>query len=86
LTYSIIYIIIYLDVSLCLRKEHREYTDGGILGKGGTNMETVSIVCIVGLVTITYLVMQKKVRKHIIEVSFGKIFQFKTETEFSKEA
>lgn len=49
-------------------------------------METISIVCIVGLVAITYLVMQKKVRKHMIEVSFGKIFQFKTETEFSKEA
>ena len=49
-------------------------------------METVSIVCIIGLVAITYLIMQKKVRKHIMEVSFGKIFQFKTETEFRKEA
>ena len=73
-------------MSLCLRKERRKNTDGGILEKGGTNMETVSIVCIIGLVAITYLIMQKKVRKHIMEVSFGKIFQFKTETEFRKEA
>ena len=49
-------------------------------------METVVIVCIgvVGLVAVTYMVIQKNVRKHITEISFGKIFKFKTETEFSK--
>ena len=49
-------------------------------------METVFVVCIVitGLVAVTYMVTQKNVRKHITEISFGKIFQFKTETEFSK--
>ena len=51
-------------------------------------METVFIVCavIIGLIAVTYLITQKKVRKHIMEISVGKIFQFKTETEFRKEA
>ncbi len=50
-------------------------------------METLFIVCIVifGLVAVTYLVTQKKVSKHITKVTFGTIFQFITETEFSQE-
>lgn len=62
--------------------------DYGILNERGyKGMETVFIVCsvIIGLVAVTYLVTQKKVTKHKTEVSFGNIFQFKTETEFSKE-
>lgn len=50
-------------------------------------MDAVVISCIViaGLVAITYMVTQKKVKKHIVIVSFGQLFQLKTETEFSKE-
>ncbi len=61
--------------------------DYGILNERGyKGMETVVIVCIgiIGLVAVTYMVTQKNVRKHITEISFGKIFKFKTETEFSK--
>ena len=38
-------------------------------------METVVIVSIgiIGLVAVTYMVTQKNVRKHITEISFGKI-------------
>lgn len=46
----------------------------------------ISSIVIAGLLAITYMVTQKKVKKHIIVVSFGKLFQLKTETEFSKEA
>ena len=50
-------------------------------------MEAVVISCmaIVGLVVVTYIVTQKKVKRHMMEVSFGKMFQLKTETEFSRE-
>lgn len=50
-------------------------------------METGFVVCviIIGLVAVTYLVTKKNVRKHVTEVTFGRFFQFKTETEFSKE-
>ena len=61
--------------------------DYGILNERGyKGMETVVIVSIgiIGLVAVNYMVTQKNVRKHITEISFGKIFKFKTETEFSK--
>lgn len=50
-------------------------------------MEIVFLVCIVtvGLVFVTYFVTQKNVKKHITEINFGRILEFKTETEFSKE-
>ena len=63
--------------------------DYGILNERGyKNMEAIDIFSIViaGLVAITYMVTQKKVKKHVIVVSFGKLFQLKTETEFAKEA
>lgn len=76
-----------LDINL--GKEDSEQKDYGILKERGyTNMETVliSLIVILGLVTITSLLTQKEIRKHITEVSFGNIFQFKTETEFTKES
>ena len=74
-------------MDLILERSVVDKKDYGILNERGyKGMETVFIVCtvIIGLVAVTYLVTQKKVIKHATEISFGKIFQFKTETEFSK--
>ena len=50
-------------------------------------MEVMIAVCVVigGIVLITYLVTRKNVKKHCTELTFGNMFQFKTETEFNKE-
>lgn len=50
-------------------------------------MEVIIAVCVVitGIVTVTYFVTKKNVKKHSTELTFGNMFQFKMETEFNKE-
>lgn len=74
---------------LILERSAGNRKDFGILDERGYSfMEMGLTVCVViaGLVAVTFLVTRKKVKKHMTKVTFGKIFQFETETEFRKEA
>ncbi len=50
-----------------------------------TSVPLIIIALVLLIVIITKTVTKKNVKKHIIELNFGKIFQFKTETEFNEE-
>lgn len=49
-------------------------------------MNVIIVVClalvVISMVLITFTVTKKNVRRHSIEFVCGKIFRFKTETEF----
>ncbi len=50
-----------------------------------TNTPLIIIALALLIIITTKIVTKKNVKKHIIELNFGKIFQFKTETEFNEE-
>lgn len=50
-----------------------------------TGVPLIVIALALLIVNITKIVTKKNVKKHIIELNFWKIFQFKTDTEFNEE-
>ena len=50
-----------------------------------TSIPLIIIALALLIIIITKTVTKMNVKKHIIELNFGKIFQFKTETEFNEE-
>ena len=50
-----------------------------------TSIPLIIIALALLIIIITKTVTKKNVKKHIIELNLGIIFQFKTETEFNEE-